>query len=484
MLRTLAILVAAQSGVVLGLFQGATYYVAPDGNDEQAGSAKAPFRTLARAEREVGPGDTVIVRDGVYHLGPGGFVTRKSGTADAPITWKAEHVGKATLINWQRVDGWEKHEGSIYKVAMEKRPLCLLEDEDHLFHATADRVRYLDEKWAPGRWDWEDDALRVWLWEGDSPERHVMRASHGNIVNLTGDASYQVWDGFVIEYGLCGWKTHYAECRHNVVRNCTFRYLGQGILGAEDAIVEHNYFYNIGSSKWHHGIYDGKRNTIIRYNIFEKISGGALHLYPRPANISAYGNVIRGPKVERTLGKGQVGIYAWGEGGHRIYRNVIYGGHAVGISNNASGNLIANNTILDVTGTGIYLHGDRTGNRMLNNVISGRSCLVQITTAPNELDHNLYAGGESWVWDGESLTAFADWRRASGQDAHSLFGADPLLADPANEDFVPLRGSPLIDAGCLVPGVTNGVGGKAPDVGAYEVGRVAAPAPGPQRRAR
>ncbi len=44
------------------------------------------------------------------------------------------------------------------------------------------------------------------------------------------------------------------------------------------------------------------------------------------------------------------------------------------------------------------------------------------------------------------------------------------LVDAAAMDFRPLAGSPLIDAGRKIPGITDGYQGEAPDVGAYEFG--------------
>jgi hypothetical protein len=53
---------------------------------------------------------------------------------------------------------------------------------------------------------------------------------------------------------------------------------------------------------------------------------------------------------------------------------------------------------------------------------------------------------------------------------HNLRGQDarPFLKDPAKWDFRPVAGSPLIDAGIIIPGYTDGFTGKAPDLGAYE----------------
>src|SRR5687767_4050162 len=67
----------------------ATYYVAKDhsaANDANAGtSAAAPWRTIAKANQTLGPGDTVLIAAGTYleTINP---VT--SGTAGARITYQ------------------------------------------------------------------------------------------------------------------------------------------------------------------------------------------------------------------------------------------------------------------------------------------------------------------------------------------------------------------------------------------------------------
>ena len=54
--------------------------------------------------------------------------------------------------------------------------------------------------------------------------------------------------------------------------------------------------------------------------------------------------------------------------------------------------------------------------------------------------------------------------------ANNYQGKDLLLVDPVHFDFRPQAGSPLVDAGKVIPGITDGFQGKAPDIGAYESG--------------
>jgi hypothetical protein len=78
---------------------GTTYYVATNGNDSNRGTFSQPFRTIQKAANVVNPGDTVIVKDGVYQApGEAAIVDiRRSGTAGNWITFKAERKWQATL---------------------------------------------------------------------------------------------------------------------------------------------------------------------------------------------------------------------------------------------------------------------------------------------------------------------------------------------------------------------------------------------------
>ena len=53
----------------LSLFGQTTFYVAPDGNDSNAGTITEPWRTWGKAfnDANIDPGDTVYFRDGVYY---------------------------------------------------------------------------------------------------------------------------------------------------------------------------------------------------------------------------------------------------------------------------------------------------------------------------------------------------------------------------------------------------------------------------------
>jgi len=75
----------------------ATYYVSTSGNDANTGTLAAPFRTIAKANSVVVPGNIVALRGGTYTNDP--INPSKSGTASNPITYVAYPGEVPTLSN-------------------------------------------------------------------------------------------------------------------------------------------------------------------------------------------------------------------------------------------------------------------------------------------------------------------------------------------------------------------------------------------------
>ncbi|MCP4418204.1 MAG: DUF1565 domain-containing protein, partial [Chloroflexi bacterium] len=73
---------------------GATYHVAPTGNDGNDGSETSPWQTVQHAVDSVQPGDLILVHAGTY----AGARIEGSGTAVAPIILRAND-DEAVLIN-------------------------------------------------------------------------------------------------------------------------------------------------------------------------------------------------------------------------------------------------------------------------------------------------------------------------------------------------------------------------------------------------
>ena len=105
---------------VLSLAQGASLYVSPTGNDANDGSGPADgqaLRTLQAAADKAQPGDTVLLRGGVYRET---VVFPRSGTAAQPITVKPVAGETALVSGCEPVAGWALHDAAkgIWKAPM------------------------------------------------------------------------------------------------------------------------------------------------------------------------------------------------------------------------------------------------------------------------------------------------------------------------------------------------------------------------------
>jgi hypothetical protein len=78
--------------------------VAPDGDDEAAGTAVAPLRTIDGASRRAQPGMTVLVRAGTY---TGDIVTAADGTEQARIAYLAESAAVKIVGTGANPGAWE-----------------------------------------------------------------------------------------------------------------------------------------------------------------------------------------------------------------------------------------------------------------------------------------------------------------------------------------------------------------------------------------
>lgn len=78
------------------LVSGPKHFVdAARGNDTNAGSEAAPWKTLAHATRQLQPGDTLYLRDGTYYEK---VALTRSGTTNAPITI-ASYPGELAVMD-------------------------------------------------------------------------------------------------------------------------------------------------------------------------------------------------------------------------------------------------------------------------------------------------------------------------------------------------------------------------------------------------
>ncbi len=111
--------------VSLGAPPRADLYVAPDGNDDNPGTADAPLATIARARDLLRPRIAagldsdllVLVRGGNYRLErPLAFGPEDSGTECHAVTYAARPGEKVVLSGGRKIAGWRRGQGPIWTV--------------------------------------------------------------------------------------------------------------------------------------------------------------------------------------------------------------------------------------------------------------------------------------------------------------------------------------------------------------------------------
>ena len=99
-----------------GTLTGAEFFVAPVGNDAAAGTAAAPFATVARAveaARKAGEdANKITLRPGTYRMEK----TLALEAGDSGLTICAEKEGTAILSGGVKLEGWKREAGGAVLV--------------------------------------------------------------------------------------------------------------------------------------------------------------------------------------------------------------------------------------------------------------------------------------------------------------------------------------------------------------------------------
>lgn len=95
------------------------YHVAKSGNDENYGSANAPFKTIQAAANIAVAGDVVTVHEGVYRewVNP-----VNGGTSDVNrIVYRAAPGEKVAIKGSEIIKNWEKVKKGVWKVTLDNK---------------------------------------------------------------------------------------------------------------------------------------------------------------------------------------------------------------------------------------------------------------------------------------------------------------------------------------------------------------------------
>jgi len=109
--RTVQLMILAALSAA-GAAEGRDYYVSPGGADRNGGSRAKPFATIQKAADVMQPGDTCIIRAGLYRQA---VRPPRSGHKGRPIRFVAAPGEKVVLDGTEPIAGpWTRHKGRIY----------------------------------------------------------------------------------------------------------------------------------------------------------------------------------------------------------------------------------------------------------------------------------------------------------------------------------------------------------------------------------
>jgi hypothetical protein len=431
----------------------ATYYVAPNGNNNWSGrlstpnaqQTDGPWRTIQYAANATQPGDTVYVRGGTYKEWVW-IETNRSGTAASPKVFAAYPGETPTLDGAVYPTAWQNYSGSIWQVDAsnidfnwEGQARLVWEDDVWLRHANSLGAM------TAGTW-WYNTATRrlyVWLHAGDDPHSHqiaVMSLRNAFRLNV---ASWITIDGFHIVHYYRGIDQSDSVVNQGrsmeglTVQNCTIEHVGEGIGLAgntfeqwgfvhrsllqnnvirdtqSDAvwvgsgtqhIVRNNLIYDVKQA-WYRGfvsaavIVGDADDSIVEQNVVHDFHALGIDIEHFDPGLYGNRNVVRRNQVYNA---GQHAIAVLGANDTRIENNLIYGVQTFPILINTEGgpalrNIIVNNTI--------YNSADRAVAIIAGSPYQGQTRLPQNTVLRN----NLFVSIAHYALENDGVNTSADY---------------------------------------------------------------------------
>jgi hypothetical protein len=582
---------------IRAMTKGSLLSVAKTGDDRNPGTDEKPFRTIGAAMKVMKPGDTCLVRSGIYRE----MVVPPTGQEDAPVRLFAYPGERVVVSGADRATlSWTKYKGAIHQAGFSEDTLQWFVDgrmmvEARWPNAQVDRLLFADkaqtergtdhrtlvdadlpkgdwtgatlhiwpgDAWiaftrriatyeagkkltydrpfqlgdeyiegdpyspragngyflsgclaaldAPGEWFHDKAAGILYLYapDGQSPSEHVVeyrKRTYSFVLDGRSDIEISGFESFGAAISMEGstrcvadridmrYHEHFTEVdgyaatganrlnrmtgTENIFRNSRIAYsAGDGIrIGGTGNRIENCILHDlnyagawlapimtepsagscIGATISRCTVYNAGRNAIL-FQYAEKltiewcdVSRASLQVKDCGL-ISAWGTDGKGSSIRYNWVHDNPGTFTCGIyldnycKNFTIDHNVVWNISDAAIRINSPGEWIdvLNNTILNGTmAFGVYTYAkdvpSQKGSRFLNNLYTGSMGLVTNENAP-EANHNL---------------AFSS------------------LADVLASDYRPHAGSPAIDAGRTIPGITDGFAGTAPDIGAYESGK-------------
>lgn len=398
-----------------------TCYVSPNGSSGNPGTEARPW-SLSKANFGLRAGDTAILMDGVYSVG---ISPINSGTAEHPITFRAQHSCRASITNASPAIGVSDRSHIVIEgIKVENAGSSRWVEGNNSHHITIKDCYFRNsESWESCRFRNTDGYITVTgcHLEDGQDSLHVsggrghyiagntfIKDAHTNLVIL--GVSNSVIENNVLK---------------NDVRRCMEVFSKRGVFTppakSEYNVIQNNYFY---SANWE-GIQYAGSLSIIRNNVFDGGTTGMKWTIQ-------YGGPGDAPE-------------AWWCEKNRFYNNTLYGCE-IAIQAGASYILMEQ-------------HGGAFGDNVhVNNIICAPSSqqATRIDLEPTRMP--LYYNNILTDKSGQRVL-----RELAAKYPHHLgnnIEVSPQFVDPASDDFHLQVQSECIDAGGPLTYTKGGGSGK------------------------
>jgi hypothetical protein len=438
---------------------GRARYVVP-GDGGGTGTKDDPLKGLAAADAAAKPGDVMHLAPGMYK---GTWKVTASGAEGRPVVWLGPSNNSAVI------DGGGA-ERAISADGLSNVWFWHLTVTNAEFAVVTQRSSYMVMRYC-----------------------RVSRTDNGYTANEN-----PMKGNVLLDNVFAGWVPWFVDGKRTCYPDTVFRYNGRrydvtDILGVnvsgEGTVVAFNRMKDWGDAV--HGSGDQPKCANDFYNNeISECGDDGIECDEGAQNIRCFSNRItncfQGISAQPVHG-----------GPCYIFRNALYNinDNPFKLQNRPHGVLLINNTsVRPATDPGplpIYEEGAVYCVLAQNNLFVGGGSRCALDVSPRmeqaSFDYNGYAGGpwkEFARWNGRSYLSLKDFQDQSGQEKHALvlpvkglFASGVMLPESADKivdlaanDLRLAGGAAAVDAGSVFPGITDGFAGKAPDLGAYELG--------------
>jgi len=413
--------------------QTTTYYVSPDGDDNNPGTEAQPWRTIQKAAEALVAGDTVYIKEGTYHER---VIPQNSGTPGNYIVYAA-YPGHTVTIDGAGItlpQWW----GGLFDISnksyIKVSGLRIINAGPHLNNVgiLVDSSSHIIIE---GNYTYNTTSSGIGVWGSD------------NVIIDNNEVELACNDGEQESITVAGTDTF--EVRNNHVHHG-----GPGTNGGEGIDVKD------GSSNGK--VFNNHVHHMNRVGIY--VDAWDKHTY----NIEVFGNVVHDNADDGFALASEMGGLLENVA---IYNNIAYNNRWCGLTlseccsaNRPVHNVkIINNTFYDngwsSWGGGIVVANPDVENVVIRNNIASQNLSFQIAVNPGvpmgqlSVDHNLIDGYRGNQEEGEIY----------GDD---YVEGDPLFVNPTGADFHLQDNSPAIDQGSPTDAPSDDFEGDARPYGA------------------